>query len=374
MKSLNQVEISAAALRHNFRFCRSAVQAKTRIMAMVKADAYGHGMIDCARILVDEGAYALGVAEVVEGVALRKAGCTVPVYVMAGIIPETAETAAAYDLTPVVGDATSLSALNRAGKKQACHIGVHIKLDAGMGRLGTLPVDFPLLVEKISGFEFLFLEGVLAHFPVADDRESKTTKEVVALFNEAISYLEGRCQHKCIAHLSNSAGLFYEPEAHFDMVRPGISLYGYAPDGHKSVLAGKKDGLRPVMRCTSRVIQVRTVPEGTGLGYSHLYTTRRKTRLALIPVGYEDGYLRILTNKAQVLISGRRASVIGRISMNLTMIDITDLPFVKVNDEVVLLGEQGKERITADEIAEWMGTIHYEVLCLFGRMNNRVLV
>jgi alanine racemase len=179
---------------------------------------------------------------------------------------------------------------------------------------------------------------------------------------------------KYCLHLANSGGLFYVAGARLDMIRPGIALYGYYPDGADGRAAASPPLLRPVMRFSTRVIQVRQVPAGSGLGYWHLFTTSRPSTIAVLPVGYEDGYLRVLSNRAQVLIGGRRAPVIGRISMNLTLVDITDLPEVRVGAEAVLLGCQGEAEISADEVAGWMETISYEVLCLFGNLNERELV
>ncbi len=342
---------------------------------MVKADAYGHGMIDCARTLEAAGVAAFGVADVIEGIALREAGVAVPVYVLAGILPETAQAVLRYDLTPVIVDGTSLEALDHAAARYGKPMDVHLKLDAGMGRQGVAPEVLAGFVEQVAAKQYLQLAGILAHFPMADALDTGHSEQVLAVFNQCIDEIRDQLPESCRFHIANSGGLFRLAGSRLDMVRPGISLYGYYADGEagRSRESGE-NALQPVMRFTSRVLQVREVKAGVGLGYNHLFTTDKFSRIALIPVGYEDGYLRCLSNRAEVLIHGRRAPVVGRISMSLTMIDVTGIGPVQAGDEVVLLGRSGREEINADEIARWMQTISYEVLCLFGKMNERYYI
>jgi len=373
MESLNRVEISRSALIHNFQVCRQ-LAGEAAILPLVKADGYGHGMIECARVFASQGAAAFGVAEAVEGVHLREAGITQPVLVLVGVTPQTLPDIVNARLTPVVTDASILSALSHLAGASGLELGVHLKVDAGMGRQGTLPADFRDLVQAVLGAAHLRLDGVMAHFPLADDRRSGNSAEVVRVFQETTAILADFGCGKCCLHLANSGGLFYVAGARLDMVRPGIALYGYYPDGAAGAAAAPLPRLRPAMRYITRIIQVRRVPAGRGLGYSHLFTTARPSTIAVLPTGYANGYLRNLTNRAEVLIGGRRAPVVGRISMNLTLVDVTDLPETQVGDEVVLLGCQGQAEITADEIAGWMETISYEVLCLFGQLNERVMV
>jgi alanine racemase len=373
MKSLNRVEISKAALIHNFDLCRQQA-GNTAVMAMIKADGYGHGMIDCARIFAERGAAALGVAEAVEGVQLRAAGITLPILVLAGVIPQTLPAILDARLTPVVVDSSVLAELSRLAGIRQMEVGLHLKLDAGMGRQGVLPADFVHLVRAVQALPHLRLDGVIAHLPLADERESSNSAQVLTTFIETTAQLAQLVPEKYCLHLANSGGIFYVAGARLDMVRPGIALYGYYPDGQAGRAAAPKPRLQPAMRFSTRIIQVRQIPAGSGLGYNHLFTTSRPSTIAVLPVGYDDGYLRCLSNKAQVLIGGKRAPTVGRISMNLTLVDVTGLPPVQVGDEAVLLGRQGEEEITADDIAGWMNTISYEVLCLFGKLNERVLV
>ena len=373
MESLNRVTISRSALAHNFDLCRGQA-GSAGVMAMVKADGYGHGMIECARLFAARGAVAFGVAEAVEGATLRRAGCDRPIFVLAGVVPQTAAGIVEHRLTPVVVDAAILPELSRAAVAQGVELPIHLKVDAGMGRQGTLPAAFSELAKVARSLPGLRVEGVMAHFPMSEERASANSAEVLAAFRRAAAGIVGLVGNRCCLHLANSGGLFYVAGARLDMVRLGISLYGYYPDGAAGREAAAGPLLRPVMGCTTSVIQVRQLPAGAGLGYNHLSTTTRPTTVAVLPVGYEDGYLRVLSNRAEVLLHGRRAPVIGRISMNLTLVDATGIDGVRVGDEAVLLGRQGEEEITADELAGWMETISYEVLCLFGNLNHRVLV
>ncbi|MEA2116400.1 MAG: alanine racemase [Thermodesulfobacteriota bacterium] len=373
IESLNRVEISLSALRHNF----SLLQAKApdaAVLAMVKADGYGHGMVECARTLAAAGADCFGVAEAVEGVELRKNGIDHPVFIMAGLLPEIIPALFEYRLTPVVVDGSCLEILSCEAVQREQEIGLHLKVDAGMGRQGCALSSIGGILQQIQKLPGLSLDGIMAHFPMADDPDSDSTAEITAAFGRQLEKVQELLSENILLHLANSGGILYFPGSRQDMIRPGISLYGYYPDGAQGKKNAEEPQLQPVMRFTSRIIQVKEVPVGTGLGYGHTFTTNRMTRIAIIPAGYEDGYLRSLSNKAEALIHGQRVPAVGRISMNLTMFDVTDLEQVEPGDEVVLLGRQGDEEITADEIATWMDTISYEVLCLFGNLNNRVYV
>ena len=373
IKSLNRVEISLSSLVHNFSLLKKK-GGDAAVLAMVKAVGYGHGMVECAKTLAAAGSDCFGVAEVGEGVKLRNAGISNPVVIMAGILPETIPTLLAYRLTPAVVDGSCLELLSKEAMKEGKQIVLHLKVDAGMGRQGCNLSSVSALVQEIQRMPGLSLGGILAHFPMADDPDSPSTAEISAAFSREVDKVRDLMPDDLLIHLANSGGILYFPFTHRDMIRPGISLYGYYPDGEKGRENAVEPLLQPVMRFSSRIIQVKEVPAGTGLGYGHIFTTKRKTRLAIIPVGYEDGYLRCLSTRAQGLVHGCRVPVVGRISMNLTMFDVTDVDGVSPGDEVVLMGHQGNEEISADEIAAWMDTISYEVLCLFGNLNNRVYV
>lgn len=369
--SCNCVEISRAALRHNFDLCRDLARG-CAILAMIKADGYGHGMIECARIFASMGASGFGVAETAEGITLRAAGITSPIFIFTGLLPEMIDSVVEHDLRPVIVDDDCLPLLSAKAESAGRQIEVHIKVDAGMGRQGCRVEDFPNLFKKLCGLPGLEPGGVLAHFPMSDELDNTSTSETFQNFyrNIILPYTRDRSDN-CIFHIANSGAIFYFPDTHLDMVRPGLMLYGYYPDAATGRKRAGEGVLLPAMRFTSRIIQLRRLKAGVGLGYGHTAVTGRETTLALLPVGYANGYLRSMSNRAEVLIRGRRVPVVGRVSMNLTMVDVTELDGVAKGDEAVLLGRQGQEEITADEIAAHMGTISYEVLCLLGNLNQR---
>jgi alanine racemase len=371
-ESLNRVEISLAALRANFFRIKTLAPGRA-VLAMVKADAYGHGMVECAETLEAAGADCFGVAEVVEGMELRENHIRQPVFILAGILPEMVPALFDFHLTPVLVDATCLDLLSREAVRRERAMTLHLKVDAGMGRQGCSLAELSGILEKIHVLPGLVLGGIMAHFPMADDPDSDSTNRITAAFCREVAKSADLLPETVTLHLANSGGIFYFPASHQNMIRPGISLYGCYPDGARGRMHADLP-LDPVMRMISRIVQIKEVPTGTGLGYGHIYTTRRPSRIAVIAAGYEDGYLRCLSNRAWALVKGKRVPVVGRISMNLTMLDITEVDGVCSGDEVVLLGRQGNEEISADEVADWMGTINYEVLCLFGNLNKRVYV
>lgn len=365
------MEVDRAALRHNFRQVRKLVGPAVDILAVVKADAYGHGLIPSAQALTEAGATSFGVAEVEEGVRLRQAGITGQIVVMLGVDRQGAADAVAHDLTPVVYTLEAMEALAAQATKGGCRKGVQIKVDVGMGRFGILPHELEPFLAALRRFPSLYLSGIASHFPKADTEGDAITEEQFALFQELLSRVQATGEAP-IKHIANSATLLRYPEMRCDLVRPGISLYGCYPADwlHKAYALD----LRPVMRFATTVLQVKEFPAGQGISYGHRYVTDRPTRLAVLPVGYDNGYLRRMAGKAEVLLAGQRAPVRGMICMNACMADVTDIPEVKVGDEAVLLGHQGAGEIRAEEIARWSDTINYEILCLFGSCNRQVHV
>ena len=364
------IEIDLAALRHNCRALQRRLGTATRMLAVVKSDAYGHGMVAVARVLHEQGVRDFGVAEVHEGVMLRQAGISGAIVVFLGAGKEALPDVAHHGLQPVVFDRGQLEAISRFACSVNTRIGVHLKVDTGMGRLGILPddvVDFVALLREKKG---IYLAGVMSHCPMADMADTTSAGEQNRLFAETLQRagLEGSGQ--AAAHIANSAAMLRYPAMHWDMARPGISLYG--------CLAGSDDAwaaqtqLKPVMSFKSRIIQVKKVPAGTGVSYGHTFVTSRPSRLAVLPIGYNNGYLRVLSNRAEVLVRGQRAAQRGRVCMNITMIDVTDIDGACPGDEVTLMGIQHGRQISAEEVAGWMNTINYEVLCLFGNSNPRV--
>lgn len=367
--SYNRVTIDAKALSNNFRIIQEKTGREVKVLAMVKADGYGHDMIRAAKVFAAAGCEAFGVAEVGEAVTLREAGIKGQIFIMLGLAPEHIDLVLRYNLTPVVFLIETVERLSRAATQAGLQIGVHLKVDSGMSRLGLLPDQVGAFLERMSLLPSVYLAGIASHFSQSDNPYSDNTRQSYARYQTVCNRI--RENHEGLRHIGNSGGVFNFPETCCDMVRPGISLYGYYPDGQAGVARSLGERLCPAMSFTTRVLQVKTVPAGSGVSYGHTYITPSETRLAILPVGYEDGYMRSLSNRAEVLIKGQRALVRGRICMNMCMVDITGIDGVEPGDEAVLLGAQGEDAITADEIAEWAGTISYEVLCLIGNNNER---
>lgn len=366
----NRVEIDLAALRWNYRHILTRVGEGVRVLTVVKSDGYGHGLVPVAKALAAEGAGTFGVAEVGEGVALRQAGIAGEIVVLLGVLPDAFPALVEFDLQTVVYDLDGLTALSLFAEQQGRQIEVHLKIDTGMGRLGIMPGQLDRYLELLGKLSGVRLVGILSHFPDADDLVDQT--RVIAQnqrFSEILATVRQRCG-KNIAHIANSAAILNLSDSHYDMVRPGITLYGCYPFPAGEARSSLQ--LKPVMSFKTRVIQVKEVPPGYGISYGHTFITKRPTRLAVLPVGYDDGYLRRLAGRAEVIITGQRVPVLGRICMNACLADITDLGPVRAGDEVVLLGRQGEAVITADDLAVWSETISYEILCLLGGSNHRV--
>ncbi len=340
-----------------------------RIMAMVKADGYGHGMIEAASSFARAGCDCFGVAETQEGVALRHAGIQGQILVLLGFQPSQEQLFFDYDLTPVIFDYQSLQLLSQSAVKNGKELAVHLKVDCGMGRLGIMPAELHDFLARMGKFPGISLAGIMSHFPMADEPASTQTLEMYQQFRKACTQSNQRPPVLC--HIANSGAALYFPKTCCEMVRLGISLYGYYPDGAKGKQREHGERLVPAMSFTTQVLQVKSVPAASGISYGHTFVTGQETRIAVLPVGYADGFFRSLSNKAQVLIKGQRAVIVGRICMNLCMVDISEIEGVETGDQVVIMGSQGAETITADEIAGWMGTISYEVLCLLGNNNER---
>jgi len=366
----NRVEIDLSALRANYRQILAKVGENVKVMGIVKSDAYGHGLVPVAKVLADEGCRCFGVAETDEGISLRRAGVSGEIVVLLGASPESFGEIIEFGLQPVVFDRKVLAGLSSYAEHHNRQVGVHLKIDTGMGRLGIMPDQLDGFLKLLNESPGVRLAGILSHFPKADDLEDQAQAlDQNRCFAEIVTSVRRNCGTIKV-HMANSAAIINLPDSRYDMVRPGITLYGYYPFPSDKEYSGLE--LEPVMSFKTAVIQVKDVPSGYGISYGHTYRTSRPTRLAVLPVGYDDGYLRRLSGKAEVIIDGKRAPIVGRICMNACLADITDLEGVGVGDEVVIMGRQGREEITADEIAGWSDTISYEILCLFGGRNRRV--
>ncbi len=371
-ESLNRVEIDLNAIAKNYRAIKNIVDTRVAVMAMVKSDAYGHGLVPVAQTLSAAGATVFGVAEVEEGIALRKAGLEGEIIVLLGAAPADHQAVIRNRLSPVVYDLQNLQHLASLAEENGEKVGVHLKLDIGMGRLGVMPEDAVSSVQSAVEMKGVRLAGIFSHFPMADGEDASVTLQQQQKFQKLLEQVQSYLPKGIVLHTANSAALMRFSETHLDMVRPGITVYGYYPPGLENF--ADMLTLEPAMSFKTNVIQIKDVPEGYGLSYGHRYVTKQPTRVAVLPVGYDDGYLRRLTGKAEVLVRGQRAKILGMICMNACMADITDIPDVKVDDEVVLMGRQGDAMISADEIAAWSDTISYEIVCLFGGRNRKVYI
>ncbi|HSB79466.1 MAG TPA: alanine racemase [Candidatus Methylomirabilis sp.] len=364
-----RVEVDLDAIASNVALACRLAGPKTQVMAVVKADAYGHGAIPVARVALQTGASCLGVAIPEEAVPLRAAGLTSRILVLGPIAPEQAELVAAHALEQCVSDPTQAEALDRAARTHGQILSLHLKVDTGMGRVGLPPKEVRVAAEKIRALPWVRLRGLMTHFADAENEEPAFALEQLRRFAEAVALLREVGIDQPIRHAANSAALLFLPEARLDLVRPGIMLYGCHPRGRQNA---SQAGLRPALRFRTAISHLAAVPRGASVSYGRTFVAPRDLRVATLPVGYADGWGRLLSNRGQVLIRGRRVPVIGRVCMDMTMVDVTDLPEVRAGDEAVLIGRQGAEEITADEVAEVQGTISYEVLCRIGPRVPRV--
>ncbi len=372
ISSFNKVVIDTRNLEHNFRLLSELVGPRTDVMAMVKSDAYGHGLHASAAAFAKASCTKFGVAEIAEGVALRDSGCSGDILIFLGFEPLYGDYFFTHDLTPVIYSNADLHAIAALAREKKQKIAIYLKFDCGMSRLGFKPHEARQLFSLVDGFPDLELKGVMSHYPCSDNKKSENSHDVYGLIRQVAESTDKVARVALSA--CNSGGILYFPETHGELVRTGISLYGYCPDGRegRSTITGRN--LRPAMSYVSRVLQVNEVSRGAGISYGHTFTAEYDMKLAVLPVGYSDGYPRMASNRAEVLINGKRAPIRGRICMNICMAEITDIEGVSAGDEVVVLGSQGNETIDADEIAGWGDTISYEILCSLGNNNQRIFI
>jgi len=378
-------EISIDRLLHNYRLLRSAA-GDAGLIAVVKANAYGHGVAACASALAAAGAGWLGVTCVQEGVALRAACPQARILLMSGIWQHEADAAIEHGLTPVVWEPVHLDWLEAAAQKQRAHsIPVHLEIDTGMSRQGVQLAGLPALLGKFRVTSSLAIEGVMTHFHSPELLDTNATAAQLEKFRAALEVIASHGFQPGIIHAGNSASVLtaggasrvvdlakiYGASA---MLRPGLALYGYAPrfSGEGALPAAQE--LKPVLAWKTRVVSLRTIEAGETAGYCATFRAKRRSRLALLPAGYADGLNRLLSNRGEVLVRGQRAPIVGRISMDLGIVDITDVEGVELGDEVVLIGEQSAQKITAYEHADLAQTIPYEILCNISARVPRVTV
>jgi alanine racemase len=349
---------------------RARLGPETGILAVVKADAYGHGAVVCARSL-ERRVWGFGVSLVEEGVELRRAAVEAPVLVLGAAYGLAHRDVLAYKLTPVLGDPGDLARFRRAADELGHgRVDVHLKVDTGMARLGLRGLaEIDRFCDELERTPGIALTGLMTHLACADDPDETASRLQLERFEAARARLRERGHAPALIHVANSAALVRFPEARHGLVRPGLALYGLSP-GKAAAIAG----LRPVMTLRSRIVALRQLEADEAVSYGALYRTARASRIATVPIGYADGYTRRLTGKAEVLVRGRRCPVVGAITMDMSLVDVTALPEAALGDEVVLLGAQGDERITADELAAHSGTISWEILSNIGKRVPRAYV
>jgi alanine racemase len=366
-------EIDLDALTANFHVVKNHVGPGVKVMAVVKANAYGHGAVECARHLERDGANWFGVALPEEGIELRAAGLTRPILGLAGFWEGQAALCLQHRLVPVVYRLDMFEAINRAARDRGVIGDVHLKIDTGMGRLGVRFDEVSDFAPHLKKFKNIRVDGLMTHFAAADEPSCEPlTHDQIQRFHNAAAAFRELDFDPTFVHLANSAGIFAEPESWGNMVRPGGVLYGLWRD----ILdpAHREENFQPVMSLHSRVSLLKWVPEGETVGYGCTFEASRKTLVATIPIGYDDGYLRGLSNRSHAIIRGVFATIIGRISMDLTLIDVTNVPDVTLNDEVILIGESAGQSVTAEYLAKTAGTLSYEVTCGIGSRVPRVFV
>lgn len=363
-------EINLDAIRHNLQEIRMITPAAASITAVVKANAYGHGVMEVTRTVLACGVNHLAVAIPEEGIFLRQQGITVPIMILGLTLPDQAEEMIQYNLNPTVATWDSILALASAAQRLGKTAHIFIKLDTGMNRVGVFADEAAAFVQRAANLAGIVIHGLFSHFAIADSSDKTYTRRQFKEFQQIVAILEGkgiRIPHKS---MSNSAAIIDLPHMHLDFVRPGIILYGLAPSDE----VGQTIKLIPAMQFKSRIVYLKRMVEGSKVGYGCTYTAQRDTTIATLPVGYADGYSRLLSNKGEVLISGMRCPVIGRVCMDQIMVDVTRVPSAAIGDEAVLFGKQGAAEITIDEVAGKIGTINYELVCSISARVPRVYI
>ena len=363
-------EINIDALKSNAENIRKITSPDAKIMAVVKADAYGHGYRQCCIELLKSGVDSFAVAMLDEAKELRRQGFSVPILILGATLPEEADEIVEYDIMPNIYNYDFAKCLSDAAIRQDKVVKIHIKVDTGMSRLGFSCVgdddDTISEIVKISKLPNVQIDGIFSHLACADEKNREYTLLQFERFSTLTKKLENLGIEIPCKHIANSAAIIMYPELHLDMVRAGVILYGYYPSEE---VDKKRLSLKPVMTLKSRITQVKEIDAGVGVSYGKTYITDKKTKIATIPIGYADGYQRCLSHKAKVEIGDKLFDVIGRICMAQCMIDVTNVNNISIGDEVIIFGDK---KITADDVAGWMNTINYEVLCLVSKRIPRI--
>jgi alanine racemase len=359
-------EISLAAIAHNLESVQKIVKNRS-IIAVVKADAYGHGAAAVSKKLLEKGVSCLAVAFTGEARELRESGITSPILVL--FDHDNMSDYFDLDLLPVISSVGTASRLSEEARRRERVIKIHVKIDTGMGRLGLCGIDVMQHILRIADMPGVEITGLMSHFSEADLADGSYAETQLERFNVIRWELAKRVGRPVTAHLANSAAVMTFEKAYFDAVRPGLMLYGYSP-----FLNDSPADLIPAMTVKARILDIRNVPTGTPISYGRTFVTQRESRIGVMAMGYADGFNRLFSNNAYVLVRGHRATVAGRVCMDLTMVDLTDVRGAEKNDEAVIIGKQGDQAITADDLARRAGTISYEILTSLGSRSRKVYV
>jgi len=358
--------VKLAAVGHNIAAIRKRIGTKRKLMAVVKADGYGHGALEVSLSALESGADCLGVALPEEAVPLRKAGIDVPILVLGLIHPCEAYKVVDSVLEQTVCTLELAEALDQTARNSSVKIDIHIKVDTGMGRIGVSPHDLPAFARRMKRFKHLNLKGIFSHFPSADEKDTAFAQRQIMTFDQVVREIEASGIRIPQKHLANSAAVLGLPASYYDLVRPGIMIYGLYPSNE----APRSIHLIPAMTLKTKIAYIKSVPSKTPISYGRTHYTIRDTVVATLPVGYADGYNRLLSNQGYATIHGKPVSLIGRVCMDMCMLDVTDMEDVKIGDDVTLFGENP----AVDEIAGSIGTINYEVVCSVGKRVPRIYV
>ena len=357
---LTWTEVNLDAIAQNVKNIKKLIGKKKELMAVVKGNAYGHDILEISSVVLENGATRLAVARLEEAIFLRKAGITVPILVLGLTLKPQAESLVSYDITPTVCEFEMIEKLSESAVQMNKMAKIHLKVDTGMGRIGIFPDDVLRFIKRIKTLKKVEIEGIFTHFSVADEKDKFYTEEQFRKFIEILTILEKEGIKIPIKHVGNSATLLDLPHMWLDMVRPGLAIYGLYP----SKEVKKTINLIPAQQFKTKIVFIKELPRGESISYGRTYITKRRMRVASLPVGYADGYNRLLSNQGEVLVRGQRVPIIGRVCMDQCMIDVTNLTQVEIGDEVVLWGRQGEEMITVEEIAQKIRTINYEIVHL----------
>lgn len=361
------VEVDLDRIRQNVTALRNLAQG-AQLMAVVKADGYGHGAVPVAKEAIAAGATWLGVATVEEGIILRKAGLNVPILVLGYVANNQADLVVEHDLRPAIFNPDLADTLSRYGRALGRTVKVHLKVDTGMSRVGVQPADAVAFIRAIVAKPNIELEGVFTHLATADEPDNDYAARQLGRFAEVLEVLRANGINPPVVHACNSAGIMLHPQGHHNLVRAGIAMYGLAPD---PAVSWPVD-LKPALTWRTAVSMVKVVEPGTPISYGCTYWSKEREKIASMPVGYADGLFRLLSNKGEVLIHGHRCPIVGRVCMDQTMVRVPLDLEVKVGDEVILIGEQQGEQVSAADMARTVGTINYEVVCAIGKRVPRV--